>query len=86
MNSEEKPNPRHELEDLIEQQGGHSLENCNLEFLGYQQGLKGEIPHFSPQRRSVKLKSLPHQGLNLVFAPAETRQSVVRVSADIKIN
>ena len=44
MNSEEKPNPRHELEDLIEQQGGNSLENCHLEFLGYQQGLKGEMP------------------------------------------
>ncbi len=29
MNSEEKPNPRQDLEDLIEQQGGNSLENCN---------------------------------------------------------
>ncbi len=29
-------------------------------------------PHFSPQRRSVKPKSLLHQGLNLVFAPAVT--------------
>ena len=44
MNSEEKPNPRQDLEDLIEQQGGNSLENCNLEFLGYQHGLKGEMP------------------------------------------
>ncbi len=44
MNSEEQPNPRQDLEDLIEQQGGNSLENCNLEFLGYQQGLKGEMP------------------------------------------
>ena len=44
MNSEEKPTPRQELEDLLEKQGGNSLENCNLEFLGYQQGLKGEMP------------------------------------------
>ena len=44
MNNEEQPNPRQELEDLIEQQGGNSLENCNLEFLGYQHGLKGEMP------------------------------------------
>ena len=44
MNSEERPNSRQELEVLIEQQGGNSLENCNLEFLGYQQGLKGEMP------------------------------------------
>ncbi len=44
MSSNEQPNPRKELEDLIEQQGGNSLENCNLEFLGYQQGLSGELP------------------------------------------
>ena len=44
MTNEEQPNSRQELEDLIEQQGGNSLENCNLEFLGYQQGLKGEMP------------------------------------------
>ncbi|MGK7915268.1 MAG: hypothetical protein AB4038_06920 [Prochloraceae cyanobacterium] len=44
MNSGEQPNPRQELEELIEQQGGNSLSNCNLEFLGYQQGLTGELP------------------------------------------
>ena len=44
MNSEEQPNPRPELEALIQQQGGNSVENCNLEFLGYQQGLNGEMP------------------------------------------
>ena len=44
MNNDEQPNPRQELEDLIAQQGGNSLENCNLEFLGYQQGLTGELP------------------------------------------
>ncbi len=45
MNNDEQPkNPRQELEDLIAQQGGNSLENCNLEFLGYQQGLSGEPP------------------------------------------
>lgn len=37
-------NPRQQLEDLIEKQGGNSLENCNLEFLGYKQGLQEEIP------------------------------------------
>ena len=44
MNNDEQPNPRQELEKLIAQQGGNSLENCNLEFLGYQQGLSGELP------------------------------------------
>ncbi len=44
MSSNEQSNPRKELENLIDQQGGNSLENCNLEFLGYQQGLSGEPP------------------------------------------
>ena len=29
MTNDEQPNSRQELEDLIEQQGGNSLENCN---------------------------------------------------------
>ncbi len=67
MNSEEKPNPRQELEDLIEQQGGNSLENCNLEFLGYQHGLKGEMPrqdlahHAAYKKGYLSAKDYLHQ-------------------------
>ena len=44
MEDNYRSNPRRDLEDLIKQQGGNSLENCNWEFLGYQHGLRGEMP------------------------------------------
>jgi len=44
MNNNNQLDPWQQLEDLIEQQGGNSLDNCNLEFLGYKQGLREEIP------------------------------------------